>query len=180
IDKENKNIPVFCEDWKASVVPSLEALVSSCVVVPYSGIWYRNQQKEETILGDLGQNNPRLALHPSLEIMAVRDHDNGPFCFRIEMVKKDDNKPTEQKFSSVESCVHMNKLNDPPEPDLSHSKMASKGKPHLITCSVRHTFPSLMSTITWTHIVILSGTTEISSIKRNPCFIRHGLTDESC
>uniref|UniRef100_A0A1A7YHJ0 Ig-like domain-containing protein n=1 Tax=Iconisemion striatum TaxID=60296 RepID=A0A1A7YHJ0_9TELE len=167
--------PVFGKEWKASVVPSLDALASSCVVVPCTfthphenlpdsrlrGIWHQNNKKEDIIyhedrssvldnfkdrtkiLGDLGGGNC------TLEIMSVKNHDNGPFCFRIEIVK--DNKPTDQKFSFSESCVHLNMLNDPPKPILGPIKTATPGKPYTVTCSVRHTCPSHMPTITWSH-----------------------------
>lgn len=51
------------------------------------------------LLGKLGQNNC------TLEIVEVKDHDNGPFCFRIELVRQDTNQPTKEKFSFVEKCA---------------------------------------------------------------------------
>ncbi|XP_037532302.1 myelin-associated glycoprotein-like [Nematolebias whitei] len=166
---------VFCEEWKASVENSLEALVSSCVVVPCSfshprgalptsrlrGIWHLKDQvtkniyhddetkildsfkKRTKLLGSLGQDNC------TLELMPVNDHDNGPFCYRIELVKTEDNAPTIDKFSFVEECVGLKMLNDPPKPVLSHPGTATPGEPYTAVCSVRHTCPSYMPTLTW-------------------------------
>lgn len=131
---------MFCEEWKASVENSLEALVSSCVVVPCSfshprgvlptsrlrGIWHLKDQatkniyhddetkildsfkKRTKLLGSLGQDNCTLELTP------VNDHDNGPFCYRIELVKTEDNAPTTDKFSFVEKCVELKMLSMSP------------------------------------------------------------------
>ncbi|CAI5662733.1 unnamed protein product [Oreochromis niloticus] len=56
------------------------------------------------MLGELGQNNC------SLEITDVRNHDNGPFCFRVELVRTENNDPTKDMFSFVEDCVELNML----------------------------------------------------------------------
>lgn len=210
---------VLCEDWTASVVHNLEALVSSCAVVPCSfshprgtlpssrlrGIWHhkndRNQIiyhddntkildsfKERTkLLGHLGQMNC------TLEIMPIKSHDNGPFCFRIELVKTDDNKPTADKFSFVEDCVGITMLcmslhlqdfiicmsvksirslnhiyicpfiDEPPKPTLGPFKVATPEKPFTITCSVRHTCPSRMPKLTWSK----GATEEITEIHKD-------------
>ncbi|XP_037533157.1 myelin-associated glycoprotein-like [Nematolebias whitei] len=180
---------VLSEDWTASVVHNLQALVSSCAVVPCSfkhphgalssprlrGIWHhkndRNQIiyhddntkildsfKERTkLLGHLGQANC------TLEIMQVKNHDNGPFCFRIELVKTDDNKPTANKFSFVEDCVEITMLYEPPKPTLGPFKVAIPEKPFTITCSVRHTCPSRMPKLTWSK----GATEEITEIHKD-------------
>ncbi|XP_035528129.1 myeloid cell surface antigen CD33-like [Morone saxatilis] len=131
--------PVFTEEWKADVVKNLDVLVSSCVVVPCSfthprgplptsrlrGIWHRSNSGDERIyhedntlildsfrgrtklLGALGQNNC------TLEIIDIKDHDNGPFCFRIELAKTSTDTSTTDKFSFVEQCVEFKMLTDP-------------------------------------------------------------------
>ncbi|XP_013864123.1 myelin-associated glycoprotein [Austrofundulus limnaeus] len=186
MDKDKKMLVLFvllagvcslvsCGVWKASVVQRMEALVSSCAVVPCSfshpggelpssrlrGIWHRSADKKQIIyhedaskildsfkertklLGRLGQNNC------TLEITQVKDHDNGPFCFRIELVKTDDNNPTTDMFSFVESCVGFSMLHEPPKPKLGSSKMAKTGKAYTVPCSVRHTCSSHMPKLTW-------------------------------
>lgn len=122
--------PVFTAEWKATVVKSLDALVTSCVVVPCSfthphenlsssrlkGIWHLlNKQKEYVyyedesqilekfrgrtqLLGQLGQNNC------TLKIIDVKDHDNGPFCFRIELATNASN------GFSFRDCVNLKML----------------------------------------------------------------------
>uniref|UniRef100_A0A3Q1ESE1 Myelin-associated glycoprotein-like n=1 Tax=Acanthochromis polyacanthus TaxID=80966 RepID=A0A3Q1ESE1_9TELE len=168
--------PVFSGEWRAHVVKTLDALVSSCVVVPCSfthpggnlpssrlrGIWHRRDKWDEIIydedktkildnykdrtqmLGHLGQNNC------TLEIVDVRDHDNGPFCFRIELVRTEDNKPTKDKFSFVEECVEFNMLPDAPAPTLNHPPTAIEGQPYTVTCSIIHTCPSHWPKLSWT------------------------------
>ncbi|XP_039662657.1 myelin-associated glycoprotein-like [Perca fluviatilis] len=168
--------PVFTEEWRASVVKELDALVTSCVVVPCSfthpkenlptsrlrGIWHRSTDKNQRIyyedstqvlenfrgrtklLGQLGQNNC------TLEITNIKDHDNGPFCFRIELARTETDTSTVDKFSFVESCVTLRmSLPDPPNPTLSHPKTAIQDRPYTITCSVRHTCPSHVPKLTW-------------------------------
>ncbi|XP_034553498.1 myelin-associated glycoprotein-like isoform X1 [Notolabrus celidotus] len=165
--------PVLTEDWKAKVIKSLEALVSSCVVVPCSfthpegnlptsklrGIWHISSNRDQRIyyddsttviesfrgrtklLGHLGEGNC------TLEITDVRDHDNGPFCFRIELAPVAGS--TLEKFSFVEDCVELKMLPDPPKPTLTHSKTAFQGLPFAVTCTVFHTCPSHDPKLTW-------------------------------
>ncbi|XP_051813408.1 myelin-associated glycoprotein-like isoform X2 [Acanthochromis polyacanthus] len=191
--------PVFSGEWRANVVKYLEALVSSCVVVPCSfthpggnlpssrlrGIWHRHDKRDENIyhyddtkildnfkgrtqmLGHLGQDNC------TLEIVDVRDHDNGPFCFRIELVRTEDNEPTKDKFSFVEDCVTLKMLPDAPAPTLNHPPTAIEGQPYTVTCSIIHTCPSHWPKLSWTgkygevreyHKDIRSGNWETQSI----------------
>lgn len=126
----------LAKEWKASVVKEIDALVTSCVVVPCSfthpkenlpssklrGIWHKSAERDQRIyhedskiildsfkgrtklLGHLGQGNC------SLEMTQLQDHDNGPFCFRIELVKTAADKPNVEKFSFVEDCVSLKML----------------------------------------------------------------------
>uniref|UniRef100_A0A4W6CU03 Ig-like domain-containing protein n=1 Tax=Lates calcarifer TaxID=8187 RepID=A0A4W6CU03_LATCA len=167
--------PVLSESWKATIVKNLDALVSSCVVVPCSfshpkeklptsrlrGIWHRSNKRDEIIyyedktrvlenfrgrtqmLGDLGQNNC------TLEIVEIKNHDNGPFCFRIELARTETDTETKDKFSFVEDCVELNMLPGPPKPKLVHSETATEGHSYIVTCSVIHTCPSHPPTLTW-------------------------------
>ncbi|KAM6910451.1 myelin-associated glycoprotein [Xenentodon cancila] len=163
-------------EWSASVPSTVDALVSSCVVVPCSvthpggilphsrlrGIWHRFDKKNEFIYdqdstrilesfrgrtdlkGNLGENNC------TLEIIDIRDHDNGPFCFRIELVRTDKNEQTTEKFSFVEQCVKFKMIYDAPELQLTPLKSPVQGKPYTVTCSVQHTCPSHPPTLSWT------------------------------
>ncbi|XP_060906811.1 myelin-associated glycoprotein-like [Labrus mixtus] len=165
--------PVFAGEWKASVVKSLDALVSSCVVIPCSfthpegnlptsrlrGIWHISDQRDRCIyhyddtlvldnfkgrtklLGHLGQSNC------TLEIIEIKDHDSGPFCFRIELTKTETVAP--EKFSFVEECVDLKMLPDPPKPKLTQLKSAVQGLPSVLTCTVPHTCPSRAPKLTW-------------------------------
>ncbi|XP_071326802.1 myelin-associated glycoprotein [Trachinotus anak] len=167
--------PVFSEEWKATVVKNLDALVTSCIVLPCSfshpkeklptsrlrGIWHLSSGKEafvyyadETrilenfrgrtqLLGDLGQNNC------TLKIDDIKNHDNGPFCFRIELARTEGDTSTKDKYSFVEDCVELKMLSDPPKPSLVHAETATEGHPYTVTCSVIHTCPSHVPKLTW-------------------------------
>ncbi|XP_041843518.1 sialic acid-binding Ig-like lectin 16 isoform X3 [Melanotaenia boesemani] len=184
--------PVFSAEWKATVVKQLKALVSSCVVVPCSfthtggelpasklrGIWHRSDVKTQNIyhedptkildsfkgrtqiLGQLGQGNC------TLEIIEIKDHDNGPFCFRIELVKTPEDPPTKEKFSFVEDCVDLKMHHDEIKPELHQPKTPVQGKPFTITCSVHHTCPSHKPKLSWTR----GKADEISEIQTNMNF----------
>lgn len=117
---------VFADVWKVHVESEMKALVSSCVVLPCSfkypvqeqpsdrirAMWHMKDNWDDIIfhkdptrvkdsfkgrtklIGSLGGSNC------SLEIDEVKNHDNGPYCFRVELEtsKKD-------KYSFVENCV---------------------------------------------------------------------------
>lgn len=124
-------IPTSTEEWKVTVPKKLDALVDSCVVIPCSfthpqenlptprlkATWYLSnnpdhhvycEEAEEVmekfkdrtkLLGPLGQNNC------TLEIVDIKDYDNGPFCLQIEILQEEDQTgPTDSK-SFVDSCV---------------------------------------------------------------------------
>lgn len=118
---------VFSDVWKADVSSPVEALVSSCVVLPckfnypgkqlpdarVKGIWHNEKDKKEriydedkTLIADSFKGRTKLISrlgekNCSLEIDEVKDHDNGPFCFRAEI-------PTLDKYSFMETCVTIN------------------------------------------------------------------------
>ncbi|XP_048881105.1 myelin-associated glycoprotein-like isoform X2 [Brienomyrus brachyistius] len=124
-----------------------------------SGLWHFYQKKEDLkskqyiyaadvskveasfkgrtrLLGILGKDNC------TLEIDKFNDHDDGPFCFRIEI-------PDEDNFSFREECVSITAITTPEKPKLTHAKKCYEGKPYTITCSVTHTCPSHMPVLTW-------------------------------
>ncbi|XP_076833283.1 myeloid cell surface antigen CD33-like isoform X2 [Brachyhypopomus gauderio] len=160
-------VSVLSDTWKAEVVPKIDALVKSCVVVPctynYPGmslptsqlraIWHKKDQKEyiyhkdstlvadnfkgrTKLIGDLGQKNC------TLEIDGVKDHDNGPFCFRIEI-------PDLDKFSFVEQCVTISMISTGPQPELQYKKSFEEGQPAILKCNIRYTCPSHPPSLTW-------------------------------
>uniref|UniRef100_A0A669AVP7 Ig-like domain-containing protein n=1 Tax=Oreochromis niloticus TaxID=8128 RepID=A0A669AVP7_ORENI len=194
---------VSSDEWKATVVKSIDALVTSCVVVPCSfshtggnlpssrlrAMWHDKGKTPDTkgnnifhsdatlikdnfkgrtkMLGELSQNNC------TLEITEIRNHDNGPFCFRVELVKSEGNEPTKDMFSFVEDCVELNMITEPAEPTLIQPMAATQGEPYTVICSVMHTCPTHVPTLTWNwktegiivyHRLIHSGNWETQSI----------------
>ncbi|XP_026790876.3 sialoadhesin-like [Pangasianodon hypophthalmus] len=161
-------VSAFSDVWKAEVVSPVEALVSSCVVLPckfnypglqrsdsrLKGIWHKDPNKNERIydedpfliednfkgrtklIGRLGEKNC------SLEIDEVRDHDDGPFCFRAEITNI-------EKFSFVEKCVTINMKSEPDKPNLDHEESFTEGTAAVFKCYVRHTCPTHHPTIEW-------------------------------
>eukprot|EP00064_Thunnus_orientalis_P016177 superscaffoldBa00003149_g16240 len=123
--------PVLTGEWTATVPENLDALVTSCVVIPCSftqakerlphsrlrGIWHRPASRDDCIyhedktrivenfrgrtelLGNLGDGNCTLLM------TEIKDHDDGPFCFRIELVPTGTQTSKIDKFSFVEDCV---------------------------------------------------------------------------
>lgn len=120
---------MFADVWKVKVEHEMEALVKSCVVLPCSfqypgtvqpsartrGIWHNKDKWDDyvyyedvTRILDNFKGRTKLVgrlgdLNCSLEIDDVKGHDNGPFCFRVELQTSDKN-----KYSFVENCVHVN------------------------------------------------------------------------
>nr|XP_040022250.1 myelin-associated glycoprotein-like isoform X2 [Gasterosteus aculeatus aculeatus] len=161
--------PVFAGEWTANVVKELDVLVQSCAVVPctfthpkeyhpdsaINAIWHLKSDWKKRIYSDAQRDvlenfkgRTKLLGHLSdgnctLEMIEIKDHDNGPFCFRMEL-------PTGSidKFSFVNHCVMFKMLPNPPDPILTHST-AIQGRPFTITCSVTHTCPSHVPELTW-------------------------------
>ncbi|KAK7156773.1 hypothetical protein R3I94_006729 [Phoxinus phoxinus] len=161
---------VFGDVWKVEVEPKMDALVSSCVVLPCSfkypaqqqpssrikGMWHKKHKWEEYIyhndhtnvidnfkgrtklIGSLGE------LNCSLEIGDVKNHDNGPYCFRVELSPKD-------KFSFVKNCVTINMIEKASKPEMQAETSVEEGEPAIFKCSVRHTCPSHQPTLSWSH-----------------------------
>uniref|UniRef100_A0A8C1NLM0 Ig-like domain-containing protein n=1 Tax=Cyprinus carpio TaxID=7962 RepID=A0A8C1NLM0_CYPCA len=161
---------VFADVWKVHVESEMKALVSSCVVLPCSfkypvqeqpsdrirAMWHMKDNwgdiifhKDPTrvkdsfkgrtkLIGSLGGSNC------SLEIDKVKNHDNGPYCFRVELEtsKKD-------KYSFVENCVKM--IEQASKPELQAEQSVQEGETAVFKCSVRHTCPSHQPTLTWNH-----------------------------
>ncbi len=117
---------MFADVWKVKVEHEMKALVSSCVVLPCSfthplqqqpsdrirAIWHMKDNWNDIIfhkdptkikdsfkgrtqlIGSLGGSNC------SLEIDEVKNHDNGPYCFRVELETS-----LKDKYSFVDNCV---------------------------------------------------------------------------
>uniref|UniRef100_A0A8C9WFA6 Ig-like domain-containing protein n=1 Tax=Scleropages formosus TaxID=113540 RepID=A0A8C9WFA6_SCLFO len=160
--------PVSCAEWEAEVIKKIEVLTTSCVVIPCSfeypgvqkshsqlrGIWYSGNARDKFIyheddtkivenfkgrtkmVGDLGSKNC------TLEIVEFKNHDAGPYCFRIEI-------PGGENFSYKDNCAQVFVTEKPEEPKLHYREKAYEGSPYAITCSVIHTCPSHMPELTW-------------------------------
>ncbi|XP_065136672.1 myelin-associated glycoprotein-like isoform X2 [Paramisgurnus dabryanus] len=163
---------VFADVWKVKVEHEMKALVSSCVVLPCTfqypqtrqpsartrGIWHKKDKwddyvyyEDETRVLDNFKGRTRLVgrlgeLNCSLEIDEVKDHDNGPFCFRVELETSEKN-----RYSFVENCVHISMLEKALQPELHSDLAVQEGHPAIFRCSVRHTCPSHQPTLTWNH-----------------------------
>uniref|UniRef100_A0A672FXU6 Myeloid cell surface antigen CD33-like n=1 Tax=Salarias fasciatus TaxID=181472 RepID=A0A672FXU6_SALFA len=172
--------PVLSGKSQNYFLDSLDALVSSCVVVPCTfslpggnlpasrlrTTWHVEGKQEDYIyhedesrvqdnfkgrtrlLGDPGQNNC------TLEITEIKNHDNGPFCFRIEVASPPD------ADKSAHGCVKMKMLPAPPDPELTQSPSADEGQPFTVTCTVPHTCPSHAPKLTWEQTVTAPQVTE--------------------
>ncbi|KAF4086310.1 hypothetical protein AMELA_G00104290 [Ameiurus melas] len=160
---------VFSDVWKAEVVSPVEALVSSCVVLPckfnalgtqlpdsrMKGIWHKEKERNDRIydedsylIGDNFKGRTKLVgrlseKNCSLEIDDVKDYDSGPFCFRAELPIKD------QQFSFVEKCVTITMKPEPDKPTVEHDEFFTDGDIAIFKCYVRHTCPTHHPTIQW-------------------------------
>ncbi|CAL8286747.1 unnamed protein product [Merluccius merluccius] len=161
---------VWTGEWTAQVVEKVEALVTSCVVIPCSfthpetalsrskllGSWFLEKNQEEFVYHEQTvkiipnfRHRTELALqleegNCTLKITDVKNHDSGPFCFRVEMVDDD-----RQQHSFLKNCAHLIMLEKPRKPKLSHPETATQGQPYAVTCSVTHTCPAHRPTLTW-------------------------------
>lgn len=119
-------------EWDVSVVKSINALVSSCVVIPCSftlprkdisiarlrGIWLLSDKENQRVFyeddSEIMENfrgrtqmGPLSGKNCTLEMTKVRDHDTGPFCFRVEVLERD--KSVSDAFTSPD-CVTLTML----------------------------------------------------------------------
>lgn len=122
-------ITTSAEEWTVKVAKELDALVSSCVVIPCSfthpygnlptsrlkGTWYLPNDKKPHVYDEddddimekfrdrtklLGQLGQR---NCTLEITDIKDHDNGPFCLEIGILQAEAKKNEVHSF--VDNCV---------------------------------------------------------------------------
>ncbi|KAJ8332800.1 hypothetical protein SKAU_G00416960 [Synaphobranchus kaupii] len=161
--------PGISDEWEADVVHKLKAMTESCVVIPCTfnypgmkkssgqlrGIWSKKNDVKKIIydedqskvdnaykgrtklVGDLAEKNC------SLEIDDVKSHDNDEFCFRIEI-------PETDQYSFKDNCVMISTFEDPKIPKLNqHHQDPVEGSPFTVTCSVIHTCPSHVPSLTW-------------------------------
>ncbi|KAI1886340.1 hypothetical protein AGOR_G00212990 [Albula goreensis] len=169
--------PAICEEWTADVVPEIRALTGSCVVIPCTftypgiqradsqlrGMWFKDKYKHELtrlkhenkfiyyedqsmieesfrgrtkLVGSLGKKNC------SLEIDDVKDHDTDKYCYRTEI-------PEHDKYSYNHACVTVNTYKDAPKPRVTHQGDPIEGSPHIVMCTIDHTCPSNIPTLTW-------------------------------
>ncbi|XP_073718671.1 myelin-associated glycoprotein-like [Misgurnus anguillicaudatus] len=164
---------VFADVWKVEVQHEMKALVKSCVVLPCSfqypgtgqpsartrGIWHKKESKnkdyvyseDKTLIEDNFKGRTRLVgrlgeKNCSLEIDDVKDHDNGPFCFRVELETSE-----KKRYSFVDNCVHISMIEQASQPELHSDQAVQEGRPAIFRCSVRHTCPSHQPNLTWNH-----------------------------
>ncbi|XP_056901544.1 myelin-associated glycoprotein [Takifugu flavidus] len=168
-------VSTSAEEWKVNVVKELDALVKSCVVIPCSfthpygnlpssklkGNWHLSNKQDHRIydedideviekfkgrtklLGHLGQNNC------TLEIVKVKDYDNGPFCLQIGIFQEEAQTTPNTTHFFVDNCVRFKILPNPPKPTVTGAKVAAEDQPYTTTCSVTHTCPSQRPNLTW-------------------------------
>ncbi|XP_075882409.1 sialic acid-binding Ig-like lectin 13 isoform X2 [Nelusetta ayraudi] len=177
--------PVFTE-VKIKVPRSLNALRTSCVVIPCSftpleenfdssslkGIWYHPKTKikevvydeDESRVDDKFKGRTKLLGHLgqtncTLEMMAIAEHDAGQYCFTTYQLEKETN------------CVQFHILYDTNKPLMSIFNEAVEDQPYTLTCSIRHTCPSNAPQLTWNrdkakevHKPCVQGDCEVVSI----------------
>ncbi|XP_051535113.1 sialic acid-binding Ig-like lectin 14 isoform X2 [Myxocyprinus asiaticus] len=164
--------PVLSDVWKAQLEANMDAFVSSCVVLPCSfkypgkqlpssrmrGIWHKEKINDEYIYSedslkiiDSFKGRTRLVgelsdFNCSLEINDVKNHDNGPFCFRVEFERDE-----KDKYSFMESCVSVKLIanKDQIKPELHYKQSVEEGVPVVYKCSITHTCPSHHPNLTW-------------------------------
>ncbi|KAF7648242.1 hypothetical protein LDENG_00160100 [Lucifuga dentata] len=162
--------PVFSAEWTARTNKQLDALVTSCVVVPcsfklsggnlhskrLSGSWHLLSDREKLVyhedktmimeyFRDRTQMLGRLGEgNCTLQITEVKEHDKDPFCFRIESSEKEND-----GFSFMENCVQLRILSNPLKPRLHHPQTAIQGDSYTVICSVIHTCPTHVPTLKW-------------------------------
>uniref|UniRef100_A0A8C1XD93 Ig-like domain-containing protein n=1 Tax=Cyprinus carpio TaxID=7962 RepID=A0A8C1XD93_CYPCA len=163
---------LFADVWKVQVESEMEALVSSCVVLPCSfkypaqqqpsdrirAIWHMKDNwddiifhEDSTRVKDSFKRRTRLigslgASNCSLEIDEVKNHDNGPYCFRVEL-----DTSVNDKYSFVDNCVPIKMIEQASKPELQAEQSVQEGQPTVFKCSVQHTCPSHQPTLSWSH-----------------------------
>uniref|UniRef100_A0A665TIH4 Ig-like domain-containing protein n=1 Tax=Echeneis naucrates TaxID=173247 RepID=A0A665TIH4_ECHNA len=124
--------PVLSGEWKATVAKNLDALETSCVVLPCTfshpkealpssklrKLWHVSTNKgsfiyneDPTLILENFRGRTRLLQESStynctLEITDIKNHDNGPFCFWIELARTvNDQNTKDQNFSYQQIAV---------------------------------------------------------------------------
>ncbi|XP_035987955.1 uncharacterized protein LOC110367199 isoform X2 [Fundulus heteroclitus] len=117
--------PVFGEEnWKATVVKTIEALVGSCVVLPCTFTHPEGQLPNSRLRGIWHRND-----------------DNNEMLYHEDETKIQDSFKDRTKLLGY--------LDDPRKPKFGPLKPAVEGKPYTVTCSIRHTCASHWPEITW-------------------------------
>ncbi|XP_024124043.1 myelin-associated glycoprotein isoform X2 [Oryzias melastigma] len=132
------------DDWKASVTKNLDALVTSCVVVPCSFSHPGNPLPSSKLRGIWHISNRRDKVIYSEDKSKILDAYKDRTTILGQLVGAES-----QKFSFVEDCVDLKMQHSPPEIKLTQSRAAFEGKAFTATCSVRHTCPSFRPKLSW-------------------------------
>ncbi|NP_001348166.1 uncharacterized protein LOC100003913 precursor [Danio rerio] len=163
---------VLADVWKVDVEHKMKALVSSCVVLPCNftypvhqqqqpsyrirGIWHKMNKWDDiifygdkTLVEDNFKGRTRLigslgSFNCSLEIDEVKNTDNGPYCFRVELETA-----PKDKYSFVDNCVSITTIEEAPKPMLEAETSVLEGEPAIFKCSVRHTCPTYQPSFSW-------------------------------
>ncbi|XP_056329538.1 myelin-associated glycoprotein-like [Danio aesculapii] len=161
---------VLADVWKVDVEVNMEALVSSCVVLPCNftypaqqqpsdrirAIWHKNKKwddilfhRDSTLIEDNFKGRTKLigslgSLSCSLEIDEVKNTDSGPYCFRVELETA-----PKDKYSFVDNCVSIRMIEEAPKPVLEAETSVLEGEPAVFKCSVRYTCPTYPPSLTW-------------------------------
>uniref|UniRef100_A0A8C4F7G0 CD80-like immunoglobulin C2-set domain-containing protein n=1 Tax=Dicentrarchus labrax TaxID=13489 RepID=A0A8C4F7G0_DICLA len=171
LPQRTSDVTKVCADQKVHVwCVKIKGLPGSCVVIPclfnfpnppgktltgFTGMWtdatnqiFYHPDKSKVMKQYQNRADHLFVsnLNPiyTLEIIDIKDHDNGPFCFRIELAKTSTNTSTTDKFSFVEQCVEFRMFSMSPT-----FQTANQDHPYTVTCSVTHTCPSHVPKLTW-------------------------------
>ncbi|XP_051813399.1 myelin-associated glycoprotein-like [Acanthochromis polyacanthus] len=151
--------------WTATIPSSVKGLPGSCVVIPCSfnypapqtpviefiGFWkddtnhiyhphestiqeqYRNRTK---LLGDVRHKNCSLMIDP------LRESDQGPFHFRIQMKNYDN-------FSYINNKVSISMMNELKPIEFTETGEVKEGQTVSVSCSVYHSCPNFPPVLNW-------------------------------
>ncbi|XP_051813396.1 sialoadhesin-like isoform X2 [Acanthochromis polyacanthus] len=152
--------------WTATIPSSVKGLPGSCVVIPcsfnypapqtpvseFTGYWmndnnhliyhphestiqeqYRNRTK---LLGDVRHKNCSLMIDP------LRESDQGPFHFRIEIKNYD-------KFSYRNNKVSISMMNELKPIEFTETGEVKEGQTVSVSCSVYHSCPPFPPVFNW-------------------------------
>uniref|UniRef100_A0A8C2EDR6 Ig-like domain-containing protein n=1 Tax=Cyprinus carpio TaxID=7962 RepID=A0A8C2EDR6_CYPCA len=143
---------VFADVWKVQVESEMEALVSSCVVLPCSFKYPAQQQPSDRIraIWHMKDNWDDIIFHE--DSTRVKDSFNhrtrligslGASNCSLEI----DEISVNDKYSFMDNCQAS-------KPELQAEQSVQEGQPTVFKCSVQHTCPSHQPTLSWTESLL--------------------------